>query len=96
MEHNEIRKAVRKNYGKVAESDKAGCGCAPSTCCQSGNTINAEDVSVALGYSNTDISSVPDGANMGLGCGNPQAIAAQLSDYPSLALNHGYSAAASY
>ena len=40
------------------------------------NTLQlAKDVSIAVGYSANDLSVVPDGANMGLGCGNPQAIA---------------------
>jgi SAM-dependent methyltransferase len=66
---DEIRGAVRELYGKVAESDGAqGCG---SGCC--GATANA---SLALGYSPEELAVVPRGANLGLGCGNPQAIAA--------------------
>lgn len=64
-----IRAAVRDQYAKVARSDGA-VGCSPS-CCNPG-----ADASLALGYSADDLAAVPDGANMGLGCGNPQAIAA--------------------
>jgi arsenite methyltransferase len=67
---DEIRGAVRDHYGKVARSDGA-VGCAPGCC----NVSNA-DVSRALGYSEEEMASVPEGANLGLGCGNPQAIAA--------------------
>ncbi len=63
--NDEVRAAVREQYASVARS-----GCTPS-CCGPG-----PDASLALGYSAEDLSSVPEGANMGLGCGNPQAIAA--------------------
>jgi len=78
MEHvknDEIRSLVRENYGKVAEVDSAGCGCSPSTDCCTDTKATAEKVSVALGYSKDDVTTIPEGANMGLGCGNPQAIA---------------------
>lgn len=68
-----IRKAVRDRYGKVAESGTAGCGCSPS-CCDAAST-DAKVTTLGLGYSTTDVNEVPDGANMGLGCGNPNAIA---------------------
>lgn len=71
VKQDEIRQAVRKQYGKVAESE--GCGCAP-TCCGDTNT-SAASLSHALGYSADETSLVPEGANMRLGCGNPQAIA---------------------
>jgi arsenite methyltransferase len=71
----EIRSAVREKYGKVAESGNAGCGCASSSCCGSPGDVTAADISVALGYSSEDVTAAPEGANLGLGCGNPQAIA---------------------
>src|SRR5450432_4317915 len=66
---DEVRNSVREHYGKVADSNGAAC-CAPG-CCGAAPTK-----STALGYSPDDLSSVPHGANLGLGCGNPQAIAA--------------------
>ena len=69
-----IRQAVRENYGKVATAGRAGCGCAP-TCCGTGTEPPADVVSRVLGYSPEEVSAVPAGANLGLGCGNPQAIA---------------------
>lgn len=63
---NEIRQAVRNLYGKAAES-----GCCSSTCCQG----SAPDLSSKMGYSAEEMEAVPEGANLGLGCGNPQAIA---------------------
>ena len=74
LKNDEIRRAVRQQYGRVAESRAAGCGCAP-TCCST-PAPNAEALSQQLGYSAEEVGTVPEGANMGLGCGNPQAIAA--------------------
>lgn len=71
VKHDEIRQAVRQQYGQVAESE--GCGCGPA-CCGT-KTASADALSQALGYSADETALVPDGANMGLGCGNPQAIA---------------------
>jgi SAM-dependent methyltransferase len=70
LKNEEIRQAVRETYGEVA---KAGNGCGYG--CGSGNNPTPEEISVSLGYSNDDVSTVPEGSNMGLGCGNPQAIA---------------------
>ena len=74
LKNDDIRSHVRENYGKIAEAGN-GCGCAPSCCGDNQTTQSAEDVSIALGYSSQDVSIIPAGANMGLGCGNPQAIA---------------------
>lgn len=73
--NDEIRSAVRENYGKVAVSGSAGCGCSPLSCCGTPSEAGAADISFGLGYSGEDVTAVPEGANMGLGCGNPQAIA---------------------
>lgn len=66
---DQVRATVREHYGKVATAKTSGC-CAPS-CCAPG-----AGASLALGYTPEDLAAVPEGANMGLGCGNPQAIAA--------------------
>lgn len=68
-----VRKAVRKQYGKVAKSGQTGCGCTTSCC--GDVSADAKTAAMKLGYSRNEINDVPDGANMGLGCGNPQAIA---------------------
>lgn len=68
--HDEVRGAVREHYGQVAKGDGAA-GCAPG-CCGGAN----KEMSLALGYTAEELAAVPDGANLGLGCGNPQAIAA--------------------
>jgi arsenite methyltransferase len=68
-QQDQIRAAVRDQYGSVARA-KSASSCAPGCCGPS------PDASLALGYSQDDVTGVPDGANLGLGCGNPQAIAA--------------------
>jgi SAM-dependent methyltransferase len=73
---NEIRQAVRENYAKVAlSSGSSGGCCGGSSCCSPVSSSAAFEISANLGYSQDELSSVPDGANMGLGCGNPQQIA---------------------
>jgi arsenite methyltransferase len=72
MKKEEVRKTVREGYAQVAKSGSSCC--APqSSCCGSSNV--ATDISKRIGYSDQDIESVPEGANLGLGCGNPVALA---------------------
>jgi len=85
---DEIRSAVRKNYGKIAASGGPGCGCSPS-CCGTPAGTAAATISLGLGYSKEDVTAVPEGANMGLGCGNPQAIASLQSGETVLDLGSG-------
>lgn len=68
---------VRNAYAQVARASDEGTACGPeSGCCGISDdaAINAL-ISTRLGYSETDLGSVPAGADMGLGCGNPKAIA---------------------
>ena len=90
MDHlndDQIRQAVRENYARVAESGGSNCGCGtPSDlpmieapCCGGSSSLAKErpvQDSTRMGYSEEDLANVPEGSNMGLGCGNPQAIAA--------------------
>lgn len=70
----EIREYIRKNYSEVArKGSEAGCCSAGCSC--GGPQLNIIDVSRNLGYSENDCQAVPMEANMGLGCGNPIAIA---------------------
>lgn len=68
---DQIRAAVRETYGAVATGQQNGCCGAGTGCCGPAGT-SAEQ----LGYSADDQAAVPAGADLGLGCGNPQAIAA--------------------
>jgi arsenite methyltransferase len=73
MNDDDIRKNVREGYAKIAKKERSGCGCGPSSCC--GSTTVAEDLSKNVGYSDEELKSVPGEANLGLGCGNPVALA---------------------
>ncbi len=73
QDQDAIRKVVRDQYGQVAESEGCGCGCSDSCC--GGPAPDPVALAQAMGYAPDDLEAVPDGANMGLGCGNPQAIA---------------------
>jgi len=81
-----IREAVKKGYGDIAKANTAGCGCSASPVL---NTLSTMDHSVALGYSHNDVNAAPAGANMGLGCGNPQAIANLIPGETVLDLGSG-------
>ena len=73
-EQDGIRQQVRARYGEIARQDQRGCGCAPS-CCTPGGSNSAGTDAQTLGYSSEDLASVPEGSELGLGCGNPTAIA---------------------
>ena len=74
-ETTDIKTMVRERYGSIAEADTASC-CAPaSSCCAPTSASGAADKARRMGYSEADLAAIPDGANLGLGCGNPQAIA---------------------
>ncbi|MBZ2174366.1 arsenite methyltransferase [Schnuerera sp. xch1] len=68
------RKVIRKNYASIATKGSAGGCCSTSGCCNS-TTTDANIASKMIGYTEDDILNVPVGSNMGLGCGNPIAIA---------------------
>ena len=75
--HDDIRQNVRDNYAKVAEASNQGdcCGVESSCCGVSDDAAINTLISTRLGYSEDDLQQVPEGADMGLGCGNPRAIA---------------------
>lgn len=65
---DELREAVREQYGRIAVTG-SGCGCGTG-CCGPGPAS-----AVTLGYEASEVAGAPEEANLGLGCGNPQAIA---------------------
>jgi hypothetical protein len=69
MESHQIKAAIKEQYAKVAKGE-ATCG---SLC---GCTDNAEGLAITFGYSAAELATLPEGANLGLSCGNPQAVAA--------------------
>src|SRR6186997_182545 len=68
LDQEAVRESVRENYGKIAAENRSCCG---PTCCNGVPGSPADK----LGYSPDDTQSVPAGSNLGLGCGNPLAIA---------------------
>jgi arsenite methyltransferase len=72
------RRNVRETYAKVALANDAGqcCGVENSCCGVSEEALINTLISTRVGYSSNEVGSVPEGADMGLGCGNPRAIAA--------------------
>jgi SAM-dependent methyltransferase len=80
QENDQIRAQVRTAYAKVA---KGADGCNVGCCGAQGAG------SLAMGYTEEDLNAVPDGANLGLGCGNPQAVAALRSGDAVLDLGSG-------
>lgn len=75
----EVREKVRAGYASIAvaepQANETGC-CAGSSCCGPDNADDATALASAIGYATQDIVTLPEGANMGLSCGNPTALAA--------------------
>jgi len=80
QDNDTIRNQVRTAYAKVAN----GAGGCSVGCCGT-----AADGSMAMGYSAEELAAAPEGADLGLGCGNPQAIAALRSGETVLDLGSG-------
>lgn len=77
---DEVRRGVLRQYGQAATE---GCGCGAACCAP------APAASLGVGYSPEELAAVPEGANLGLGCGNPQAIAALRTGEVVLDLGSG-------
>lgn len=72
MNKKEIKKVVKEGYAKIA-TKSISC-CAPfNSCC--GSTNEVRDISEKIGYTDEELKSVPESSNLGLGCGNPVALA---------------------
>ena len=68
---------VRARYGGIAEAAGDASCCSPTpSCCSDAASTTPVAKSREMGYSDAELAAVPEGANLGLGCGNPQAIAA--------------------
>lgn len=73
-ESESVRQKVREGYSKVAVQSGSCCGPTP-TCCGS-TPVASEELAKHIGYSAEELAALPDGANMGLSCGNPNSLAA--------------------
>jgi SAM-dependent methyltransferase len=86
MDKDEIKNKVKEGYGRVALENRSCCG-APSSCC--GSSASIQTISEKIGYSKEQLSQVPEGANLGLGCGNPVALASLREGQTVLDLGSG-------
>lgn len=89
--NDDIRQKVRETYARVAEANNAGEACGvESSCCGVSDDLDINTLnSIRLGYSQEDIDATPEGADMGLGCGNPRAIASLESGHTVVDLGSG-------
>ena len=87
MDTTEVKEMVRVRYGGIAAGTVSD-GCA-SSCCDASAAPIAASKSLQMGYSANELAAVPEGANLGLGCGNPQAIAAMKSGETVVDLGSG-------
>ena len=85
MKEAEIKKIVREGYAERVKT-KTSC-CAPTACCGGDNQL--QTISKAIGYTDEELGSVPEDANLGLGCGNPIALASLTEGETVLDLGSG-------
>jgi SAM-dependent methyltransferase len=71
LEEKDIRRMVREAYGAMARGGGSCCGPAEGSCC---GPARREDAGARIGYRKEELDSVPEGADLGLGCGNPVAM----------------------
>ena len=86
MDQKDIKEIVKEGYAKIAVQGGSCCGPA-SSCC--GNPDLAQDISRRIGYSDEELKVVPEGSNLGLGCGNPVALASLREGEAVLDLGSG-------
>ena len=86
MDKEETKKVVREGYAKIAKQDSSCCAPAKSCC---GGTDLAQEISKNIGYSEEELNAVPEGTNLGLGCGNPVALASLKEGETVLDLGSG-------
>ncbi|MCX5757839.1 MAG: arsenite methyltransferase, partial [Candidatus Hydrogenedentes bacterium] len=67
-----IREQVRERYGAIAAKPGGSCCSTAKSCCGSGSP---DALASTLGYAEGDLAAIPQGANLGLSCGNPTALA---------------------
>jgi SAM-dependent methyltransferase len=86
MDQEKIKEKVREGYGRVAVENRSCCG-PPSSCC--GSSASIQSIGEMIGYSKEEMNQVPEGANLGLGCGNPVALASLREGQTVLDLGSG-------
>jgi arsenite methyltransferase len=88
MEKIDIRDKVREKYAQVAVGAHKSCCGGPSSCCGAGSST-IQSIGEMIGYSREQMAAVPEGANLGLGCGNPVALASLRAGETVLDLGSG-------
>ncbi|MFZ3385533.1 MAG: arsenite methyltransferase [Candidatus Methanoperedens sp.] len=86
MKEEDIKKNVREGYAKIATKGTSCCSPVTSCCGSKGRVV---EISKSIGYGEDEIEAVPEGANLGLGCGNPVAMASLKSGETVLDLGSG-------
>jgi len=86
MRKEEIKKTVREGYAQIAKQGSPCCAPVKSCC---GSTDLAQDISKKIGYTEKELTAVPEGSNLGLGCGNPIALASLREGETVLDLGSG-------
>lgn len=86
IEKEAVREKVREGYGQIARQGTSCCGPSKSPCC---GAADPNTLAAGVGYSDAELAALPEGANMGLSCGNPTAIAALQSGEVVLDLGSG-------
>ena len=86
MNEEETKKIVREGYAKIVKQDSSCCSPSKSCC---GSTNLTQEISKKIGYTEEELEAVPEGANLGLGCGNPVALASLKEGETVLDLGSG-------
>ncbi|NIO06041.1 MAG: arsenite methyltransferase, partial [Proteobacteria bacterium] len=86
MKNEKVKTVVRESYARIAKQNSSCCG-PPKSCC--GGPDPVQNISERMGYTQEDLKAVPEGANLGLGCGNPVALASLKEGETVLDLGSG-------
>ncbi|MGH7802407.1 MAG: arsenite methyltransferase [Thermodesulfobacteriota bacterium] len=82
----QIKKVVRERYAKIVKQESSCCGTIESPC-ESSNSVH--EISKEIGYSEQELKVMPEESNLGLGCGNPVALASLREGETVLDLGSG-------
>jgi len=86
---NEIKKLVRDRYARAAKTGSSCCGTVSSPCCGGEMGVSQGQAGQMVGYTPEELAAVPEDANLGLGCGNPTALAGLMPGETVLDLGSG-------
>jgi len=75
IKDSEIKKHVRKRYALAAQTKTSCCAPSASPCCGGQAELSPDKASQMVGYSSEELAGIPEDADLGLGCGNPSALA---------------------